>query len=555
MKTPLFDPSSRATGPAAVVLLLTVAGLERPANAQTILRQWSGTNQTVPYGDSFGCSFAGVGDVNGDGVPDVAVGASSTLVGSVSTGRLYVFSGSDGSTLFTLDGTTAFEGLAFRVEAVGDMDRDGHADILVWSSDVLPNVPGFRLVSGSTGTIIGSYADYVSAAGVGDVDSDGWPDLLFGRYNIVMGWSGPGLAEVISGQTGAVIYSYAGTYVMQNFGGLVESAGDVDGDGVPDLLIGAVGSYPFTACDGIWVYSGATGALLFRKPPTGPTDSFPWSIAGVGDVNGDGLDDVAVGDHGIRQWNNYSQIWTFGGPSGAQLFTLPGVNQIIGEGVAGPGDVDGDGFDDVLTLGAANTGYGLVQLVSGRNQSVLMALTAGGPCAALGDANGDDFPDYLVGGFPGPTGLNAVAAYSGAPPGVTAFGQGCADSSGVIPRIGCTYVPTRGSQFAINLSRVRSGAPALLVLGESSTTWNNVPLPIDLSVLSMPGCYLRVSADVSAFTWTSGPTSKGRAAIPMLIPNVPALAGATFHAQWLVLEPPGTPQLASTTRALTVTIQ
>ncbi len=564
MKSSFFDRCSRAGGPAAVVLLVAVAGLGRQGVAQAILRQWSGTNQPVPYVDSFGSSFAGVGDVNGDGVPDVAVGAATTNVGSlVSAGRLYVFSGADGSTLFTLDGTIAHEALANVVEAVGDMDRDGHADILVSSSHVLPFVYGYHLVSGNTGTILGSYANYVgSAAGVGDVDNDGWPDLLFGRGTPgVMGFPGPGMAEVISGQTGAVIYSFFGTYQMQIFGGLVERAGDVDGDGVQDLLIGATGFWPWTACDGIWVYSGATGGLLFRKPPQGPTDSFPWCIAGVGDVNGDGLDDVAVGDQGFRQWNNHSLVTTFSGPVGTQLSTLsnPPPQTRIADSVSGVGDVDGDGFDDVLTGGIQVDGG--ITLFSGQTQSVLLripATTLQNPwkCSGVGDTNGDDFPDFVGGAFADYVAQVAfVRLYSGAPPGVIALGQGCADSNGVVPRIGCTYVPARGSQFAINLSRVRSGAPALLVLGESSTMWNNVPLPIDLSVLNMPGCFLRVAADVSTITWTVGPTAKGRASVPMLIPNNPALTGAIFHAQWFVLEPPGSAQLASTTRALTVTIQ
>jgi len=557
MKSLSMNSCCRAGGPVAA-LLLAVAGLGQDSTAQTILRQWSGTNQTFPYGDAFGSAFAGVGDVNGDGVPDVAVGALGTNSGSVqSAGRLYVFSGSTGNTLFTLDGSVANEGLAGRVEAAGDMDRDGHADILV-RSDVLPGAGGFHLVSGLTGTIIRSYADRVSAAGVGDVDSDGWPDLLFGGFTRLMGWPpvDAGFAEVISGQTGAVIRSYAGTYPMQLFGWMVESAGDVDADGVPDLLIGASGLYPFTASDGIWVYSGATGGLLFRRPPQGATDSFPWVIAGVGDVNGDGFDDVATGDLGVRQANNYSEVVVFGGPNGAPVLTVPGVNQIIGFDVAGPGDVDGDGFEDVLTQGLADPGpHGVVELLSGQTQSVLVSLVAGGPCAELGDVNGDDFPDYLVGGFWGTTGLNAVRAYSGAPAGVTTAGQGCADSRGVVPRIGCTYVPARGSQFALNLSRVRSAVPVFLALGLSNTTWNNVALPFDLSAFGMPGCFLRVSPDVTRFTMTTGPAGKGRAALPMPIPNDPTLTGLNVYAQWLVFEPSGTAQFASTTRALTVTIQ
>ncbi len=541
--------------------LVVVAGLLNAAAAQAVLHQWSGISQPpFPWHDNFGWSIAGIGDANGDRVPDVAVGADSTTVGTLAqAGRLYVFSGADGSTIFTLDGTVASEFLGFRVESAGDVDGDGRADILAWS-DVSPGAGDFQLVSGRTGAIIATYPDYISAAGVGDVDDDGRDDLLFGRYHLVPAVpgpgmvSGPGIAHVISGRTGSIVHAFSGTYQQQNFGWLVDSAGDVNGDGVEDLLIGAVGEYPWTGGFGVWVFSGASGFLLYHKPAVGPTDSFPYAIAGVGDLDADGLDDIAVTDHGIRVWNNYSAIWTFGGPSGAPLMSLPGGTQIIGHAVAGPGDVDGDGFDDILQRGAGPV-TGIAELYSGRTQAVLVSLIAAGPVEEVGDVNGDDFPDYLVGGFASINGLAEVRLYSGAPIGVTTLGQGCANALGIVPRIGCTDVPARGSQFELHVTRARVGAQAILALGTSTTAWSTVPLPLDLASLNMPNCFLRVAVDSTALASTVGNASKGRASHALQIPNLPALAGMTFHAQWLVLEPAGAPALASTTRALSVTIQ
>ncbi len=488
------------------------------------------------------------------------MGAATTTIGALTyAGRLYIFSGADGSTIFTLDGTAAQEGFTGRLAAAGDIDGDGAADILAWS-DVAPGTGDFKLVSGRTGSTIGTYADYISAAGVGDVDADGRDDLLFGRYQLVPAVpgpgivSGPGIAHVISGRTGSIVHAFSGTFQQQNFGWLVDSAGDVNGDDVQDLLIGAVGSYPWTGGSGVWVYSGTSGFLLYHKPAVGPTDSFPWRVAGVGDLDANGLDDIAVSDHGIRVWNNYSAIWTFGGPTGAPLFSLPGGSRIIGDGVAGPGDVDGDGFDDILQHGAGPV-LGIAELYSGRTQAVLVSLTAGGPVDKVGDVNGDDFPDYLVGGFAGPNGLNEVRLYSGAPLGVTTLGHGCANALGIVPRIGCTYVPERGSQFELHVTRARAGAQAILALGTSTTAWSTVPLPLELSSLNMPNCFLRVAVESTALSSTAGNASEGRASYALQIPNLPALAGMTFHAQWLVLEPAGAPTLASTTRALTVTVQ
>ena len=138
---------------------------------------------------------------------------------------------------------------------------------------------------------------------------------------------------------------------------------------------------------------------------------------------------------------------------------------------------------------------------------------------------------------------------------VSTIGVGCADGRGVVPRIGCTFVPTRGQPFSVNLTRVRSGTPAYLMLGASDTTWNRFSLPLDLTSICMPGCWLRIASDVVTAASTVGPPGRGRASVPLSIPNDPVLAGQTFFAQWFVLEPATTHQLAATTRALRITIQ
>jgi hypothetical protein len=549
----ILDRCRRAARPAAIAICTLVLLGSALAPAQTTLFRWGGTPQPSLYGDYFGGDFAGVGDVNGDGVPDIAVGAASTNVESLfgtieSAGRLYVFSGADGSTLFTVDGTSTYENVAWQVKSAGDVNADGLADILV-SFDTLDR-RGFHLVSGVDGTILNSYLNYESADGIGDVNGDGWGDLLFGLAGA--SWN-PGTAYVISGLDGSTIRSFSGTYVLQNFGLPVARAGDVDGDGKQDLLIGANGSWPWNGADGIWVYSGRTGALLFRKPPPPLTDTFPSDLVAVGDTNGDGLDEVGVVDYGYRQGAGTAKLSVFGMSSLSPMAVIQGTSTSYGGKSAGPGDVDGDGFDDILLQ---NVWPNLVQLRASQSQIVLMNLVTGGPVAAAGDVNGDDFPDYLVGGFTSPLGLNEVRLYSGAPTGVTAFGQGCAGGNGVIPRIGCTYKPIRGSTFRLQLSRARPSAQALCVLGVSNTFWNTVPLPLDLSMLGMPACSLLVSGEDSTLITTTGiAANNGHATRLLQIPNLTALVGSTFYSQSFVLEPPGSPTLASTTRALAVTIQ
>jgi hypothetical protein len=124
----------------------------------------------------------------------------------------------------------------------------------------------------------------------------------------------------------------------------------------------------------------------------------------------------------------------------------------------------------------------------------------------------------------------------------------------VVPRIGATGVPRAGSTFKVNLSKVPPGATAALVLGLSNTQFGAIPLPWQISQPLMPGCYLLTSIDVLVpVITTAASPGVGRAIQPLALPV--GSEGFTFHAQWGVVHPPGSPALASMTRALTVTVQ
>jgi hypothetical protein len=556
METKTPGPSTSTL--AALLALLAAGNAELPG--QTVLREWFGTSQgTASESDQFGTQFVGLEDVNGDGVPDVAVGAPGTHVGMMlDAGRLYVYSGLDGSTLFTMDGQAANATLGSHVARAGDVDRDGLGEVLVYTGIPNPSGPGFlaanHIVTG-TSTILNTYMDHLYSACVGDVDHDGASDLLMVGFTPPNLPAGAGAVDLFSGLTGMLIYRFTGTFANQGLGPPFW-VGDVDADGTPDLLLGQAWF------DGVWVYSGRTGNLLVRvSTPPIATNTFGFSVAGVGDVNGDGYNDFAVGDQGPWPQMNYWRISVFGGPGGAHLFDLsnPPPQDRIGDSLGTAGDIDGDGHDDILTGGWTNGGRTIV--FSGRTQQPLVFMTYGvtqSPynSSGLGDVNDDDFPDFLAGPFsnPSPPRLS-VRVYSGAPIGVTTRGVGCPDARGIVPRIGCSYRPSRGSGFAINLSRVRSQMPAFLALGLSATSMGATPLPLDLGPHGMPGCFLRVSPDCVVSMTTTGPAAKGRSSYALPIPNVPALAGANLFAQWIVFEPSGSPSLASTTRALSIVVQ
>jgi hypothetical protein len=146
--------------------------------------------------------------------------------------------------------------------------------------------------------------------------------------------------------------------------------------------------------------------------------------------------------------------------------------------------------------------------------------------------------------------LNAARVWSGAPDGVTALGLGCPARNGTIPRIGAGPLPPVSNRVSIHVSRVPAGAPAGLVLGTSSTSWNGLPLPLDLTFLGMPGCLLRVAPDHVHCATTQGIPGRGHATFEAVVPNESAVRGTTLFAQWLVLTDPDTEPSFAVTRAL-----
>ncbi len=138
-----------------------------------------------------------------------------------------------------------------------------------------------------------------TAAAAGDVNGDGVPDILVGApWTAPAGVSAAGSAFVLDGSTGAQIHRFDGTGFLDNFGMALPGAGDVDGDGVGDYLVGASSAeipplnYPAGRA---YLYSGATGALLHVFQPVNYAEEFGAAVAGAGDVNGDGRAEILGG--------------------------------------------------------------------------------------------------------------------------------------------------------------------------------------------------------------------------------------------------------------------
>lgn len=315
------------------------AGNAKIVSGATGLTLWTLTGDTS--GDLFGWSAADAGDVDGDGSSDSVLGSlNDDDVGKNNCGSAAVFSGATGQLLFKVLGGAAADNLGDAVGGAGDVNNDGFADVIAGAPNADPgglaNAGRATVVSGATGAVLfhvdgdtASDALGGSVAGAGDVDLDGFDDVIVGAGGDDVGATNSGSAKVISGATQAIVHAFAGDSAGDNLGGAVAGAGDVDGDGTPDLVAGAVGDDDNGAsCGAVRVYSGKSGAVLATFYGDSASDQLGVSVAGGGDLNGDGFDDVAGGAIGDDN--------TAAGAGSARAYSLiPEGVAVFGAGTAG----------------------------------------------------------------------------------------------------------------------------------------------------------------------------------------------------------------------------
>ena len=416
----------------------------------------NGTNGFVVNGvnnyDFIGSAVSSAGDINGDGMDDLAIGAYYATVGSYyysNEGRCFVVFGGagvgvggtvelsalNGTNGFVVNGSESFDEVGSAVSSAGDINGDGIDDLVI-------GAPGEFYV-----TYNNSSESYIIFGGAG------------------VGAGGVTSASMLNGANGFRITNYA---TGEECGRGVSGAGDVNGDGMDDLIVGASGADPNGSYSGesYVIFGGAgvgggsggfdpgglNGANGFVLNGVNLGDRSGAAVSCAGDFNDDGIDDLLIGANGgdPNASNSGETYLVFGGAgigaggafelsslNGANGFVINGIgaNDYSGDSVSSAGDVNGDGVGDLIigahgadpsgassgasyvVFGGAGVGAsGVLELsaLNGVNGFVINGIGAGDQSgrsvSSAGDVNGDGVDDLIIGA----SGADPSGSYSGA---------------------------------------------------------------------------------------------------------------------------------------------
>ena len=377
---------------------------------RALLQDWYGEQP----GDVFGWIARAIGDVDGDGVQDLVTSATGY---NNQSGKVYVYSGGKGDLLWSVEGTVPGGRLGHGIEAAGDVNADGIPDVIASA----PYINRVYVYSGNDGRELFSVAGAdtsgafgLSVKGIGDINYDGYGDLLIGEPFQVWGFpinggdmSRPGQAHVISGADASLLLQLRGETPGDGFGAAV-SGKTVEGNTL--YVIGAPGGGS-EGTGKAYVYDALDGRPVFTaEPDAGGAQYGGMFLSVVGDLDADGYQDVYIADWGDNKAApGAGKVYLYSGRNGARLYALTGeaAGDGYGIGIADAGDVDRDGHNDLVVgawqhASAAPSG-GKLYVHSGVDGSLLYTLTGdvagetlGFDTTGMGDVDGDSWVDFLI---------------------------------------------------------------------------------------------------------------------------------------------------------------
>ena len=453
---------------AAILMLCCVA------SAQSVVRQIDAPANVT----SFGMDVAGVDDLNGDGLGDIAVAGFDVLSGQ---GIVRFHDSLTGALLFGV--STPFNAFGFpkmRLLRFADVTGDG-IDEVAFSLFETSSFTGFavvRLLNGANGAPLWTLSPPVAGQEFGaalarldDWDGDGVAEIAVG-YPKPQG--GNGQVRIYSGLTGALLFTRAPTTLglAAGFGASLATI-DWDGDGDLDLAVGAPNDHPpyatFGNAGSLRVMTVDTGANLAGFEGPGNLSRFGAAVVNLGDVNNDGTDDLCVSAPNALLINNDPILTLLAGGivlanNNPQILSSIHAPLAPGDGLdlASVQDVDRDGIADVAV---SNGTSGTTRILSGFDLAQIGSVNLGtnpanptNAVGALSDLNGDGAGECLIGH---PAGGNVlVVSVEDLTASVVTVGPGVAP--GVVPQVAST-TPTLGNFFTVSVSGTASETGTLLI--------------------------------------------------------------------------------------------
>ncbi|WP_367154481.1 hypothetical protein [Methylomonas sp. HYX-M1] len=350
-------------------------------------------------GDEFGIAVAGGADFDKDGISDVVVGAHKADTTDSATGKrlkdagaVLVYSGADGRLLFRIDGEGKGDRFGAALTLLADADGDSYPDLLIgaWRADPADAASGKKLLdagaayvySGRNQALLHKFSGESKGDGFGaavagaDIDNDGAGDAIVGAYRYDKPVAGKrkklanaGAAYLFTAAAWQQAFKIEGSHAGDRFAYALAGFADVNGDGNAEFLVGAPGENASIEgstrvvkhAGSATLYSGASGDAIAKTNDSDPQAEamFGSALTAMGDIDGDGLSDFAVGAFGYDasknevKLSNAGKIALHSGADGKSFFSLSGRNKgdNFGFALAGGGDQNNDGVADLIVGG------------------------------------------------------------------------------------------------------------------------------------------------------------------------------------------------------------